>query len=280
MLIKFWGVHGSIPRPGPATLKYGGNTPCVEVRCSDTLLILDAGTGIRELGDDLLRRGRSPSGGKNRVSGHIFLSHLHWDHVQGFAFFEPAFVKGNQFHVYGVPSIGGHLRATLERQLAEPNFPLTLDDLVASFEFHDLTAAQTVQIEGVMVRVEGLNHPGGSYGFRFECGGKSLVYASDTEQVACIDDKIIELAAGGDVLVFDSMFAPDQYQGLWDGVPRVSWGHSTWECAVEVARRAGVGRLILFHHGNEDAIVAEIERKAQEKFPLTTAAYEGLEIEL
>jgi len=280
MHIKFWGVHGSIPRPGPATLKFGGNTPCVEVRCEDTLIILDAGTGIRELGEDLLRRPSAASGAKAPITGHIFISHLHWDHMQGFAFFEPAFVKGNRFDVYGVGPIGGHLRATLDRQLAEPNFPLTLDDLLASFTFHDLLPAQSFQIGDVTVRVEELNHPGGSFGFRFDFDGKSLVYASDTEQVACVEDSVVDLARGADVLIFDSMFAPDQYHGLWDGVPRVSWGHSTWECAVDVALAAGVHRLVLFHHGNEDKIVADIERLACEKFPLTTAAYEGLEIEL
>lgn len=280
MLIRFWGVHGSIPRPGPATLKFGGNTPCVEVRCADTLIILDAGTGIRALGEDLLRRGSGPAGGKTPIRGHIFISHLHWDHMQGFAFFDPAFIKGNLFDVYGVGPMSGHVRATLDRQLAEPNFPLSLDDLMASFTFHDLQPAETFQIDGVTVRVEALNHPGGSFGFRFDYRGKSLVYASDTEQVECVAETVLHLARGSDVLIFDSMFAPDQYQGLWDGIPRVSWGHSTWECAVDVAQAAGIRHLVLFHHGNEDAIVEELERKARDKFPMTTAAYEGLEIEL
>ena len=128
--------------------------------------------------------------------------------------------------------------------------------------------------------VRKLNHPGGSLGYRFEDRGKILVYATDTEQIEGIDQDALELAQDADLLIYDSMYAPEQYEGLWDDIPRQSWGHSTWEGAVELARAARVKHLVLFHHGNEDRVVEDIERQAQERFQAVQAAYEGLEIEL
>jgi phosphoribosyl 1,2-cyclic phosphodiesterase len=241
---------------------------------------LDAGTGIRELGEDLLRRNKDLSGKGSRIQAHILISHLHWDHVQGFAFFAPAFLEGNEFDLYGVSGLECSLISTLRNQMSEPNFPITLDELGACFRFHDLEPGAEATIEEVSVRVEKLNHPGGSVGFRLEHEGKTLIYASDTEQVGEIDLALLEMTRGADLLIYDSMFAPEQYLGLWDNISRESWGHSTWEAAVELARAAGVKQLVLFHHGNDDTIVAEIEARARERFPRSTAAYEGLEIEL
>jgi phosphoribosyl 1,2-cyclic phosphodiesterase len=281
MLVKFWGVHGSLPRPGPKTLKYGGNTPCVELRCGNTLIILDAGSGIRELGEDLLKRHINPSGGRTKIHGHIFISHLHWDHILGLPFFAPAFFPENEFDLYGVQDLDHSVRKTLENQMAEPNFPMTVEDLDATLRFHNVNPGDTLRVDGnVFIRVEELAHPGGSYGYRIEHEGKSVIYASDTEHVGEQTQTLLELSRDGDVLIYDSMFAPEQYLGLWDGINRESWGHSTWLAAVELAIAANVRELILFHHGNEDKIVEEMETKAREKFPRTRAAYEGLEIEL
>jgi phosphoribosyl 1,2-cyclic phosphodiesterase len=280
MYIKFWGVHGSLPRPGPKTLKYGGNTPCVEVRCGDTLLILDAGTGIRELGDDLLARADRVPDGAPPLEAFILISHFHWDHVQGIAFFAPAFVKGARFHVYGVADTQRNIALTLRNQLAKPNFPLTCDDFAAHFSFHDIEPGRLISIGDASVTTATLNHPGGSYAFRIEHGGRSFVYASDTEHLDRIDGDLLGLASKADVLVYDGMFSPDQYVGLWDNTPRKNWGHSTWEAAVEVARAAEVGELILFHHGNEDSVVEQMESEARKCFPRTRAAFEGLEIRL
>jgi len=280
MLIKFWGVHGSLPRPGPSTLKFGGNTPCVEIRHHDSLIILDAGTGIRDLGEDLLRRYKDPAGKRRRIRGHILFSHLHWDHVHGFPFFAPAFQKGNELHLYGTGSLDRTIDQIIGDQMCPPNWPITLEQMPASITFHNLSPGDRFNIDEVTVQAEELNHPGGSVGYRIEAKGKIITYATDTECHPCCDSKALELARNGDVLIHDGMFTPEQYLGLWDEMSRESWGHSTWEGAVELANAANVKQLILFHHGNEDKVVAEIERKAQERFPRTLAAYEGLEIEI
>ena len=279
MLIKFWGVHGSLPRPGPTTLRYGGNTACVEVRCGQTLIIFDAGTGIRELGEDLVKR-RKASNQRGKISGHIFFSHLHWDHVQGFPFFAPAFMDGAEFHLYGGNELNSTIYRLMREQMEYPNFPVRLDELGATLKFHDLDPGEKILIDDIVVQTEKLNHPGGSFGYRLEEHDKILVYASDTEHLEGMHSEMLRLAAKADVLIYDSMFTPEQYLGLVDDISRRSWGHSTWEAAVELARAAMVKRLILFHHGNCDDIVAEMERKARERFQGTTAAYEGLEIEL
>ncbi len=279
MYVKFWGVHGSLPRPGPSTLKYGGNTPCVELRHQDTLIILDAGTGIRELGEDLLRR-KGRSGKPLRTVGHLLFSHLHWDHVHGFPFFNPAFKKGNEFHLYGAAGLDRTIRQIIEDQMRPPNWPITVEQMDASISFHNLSPGDKLNIDDLAIQVEQLDHPGGSLGYRIEVDGKSIIYATDTEFHLCCDPKAIELARNGDLLIHDGMFTPEQYLGLWDEMSRESWGHSTWEGAVELAKAANVKQLVLFHHGNEDKVVEEIEKKAQERFPRALAAYEGLEIEI
>jgi phosphoribosyl 1,2-cyclic phosphodiesterase len=276
--IKFWGVHGSLPRPGPSTLKYGGNTACVEVSFDDILIIFDAGTGIRDLGDDLLRR-HDWVDGDSRITGHIFFSHLHWDHVQGFPFFAPVFLDGNEFHLYGADNLHCTIDKLMSHQMTYPNFPVELEDLKSKLKFHNLISGDRVKIGGGEVRSQLLNHPGGSLGYRLEMDGRSVVYASDTEIGDDNDHLVLEFVRGADVLIFDSMFTPDQYEGC-GGLCRKSWGHSTWESAVHVAKQADINRLVLFHHGNEDKIVEQIEARAREIFPETIAAYEGLELRL
>ncbi len=278
MIIKFWGVHGSLPRPGPSTIKYGGNTACVEVRCGETLIIFDAGSGIRNLGDDLIARHGKGSG--SGVKGHIFFSHLHWDHIQGFPFFNPVFIETNEFHLYG----GGNLHCSIHRimndQMAPPYFPVALEELGSTTSFHNLRPGDTIRIGESVIVAESLNHPHGSYGYRLEYKGKILVYATDTEHDGSDASRTLNLARNADVLIYDAMFTPDQYLGTADGLSRQSWGHSTWEGAVEIAKTAGAKQLILFHHGNDDDTVAEIERLAREQFPNCSAAYEGMVIVL
>lgn len=281
MLIKFWGVHGSLPRPGPSTLKYGGNTACVEVRSAGTLIIFDAGSGIRELGEDLLRHQKGCPGNDCRVCAHILFSHLHWDHVQGFPFFGPVYKPGNEFHLYAARGLDRTVHLMMSNQMCRPNFPVALEELASTISFHDLDPGERLTIDDVMIRTAQLNHPGGSLGYRLEDrNGRTVIYASDTEFLTSIGSEMLELARDADVLICDSMFTPEQYLGLWDDLSRESWGHSTWEGAVELALAANVKRLILFHHGNDDAVVEQIEAKARERFPGTVAAYEGLEIEL
>lgn len=280
MLIKFWGVHGSLPRPGPSTLKFGGNTPCVEVREGDTLIILDAGSGIRELGEDLTKRDRTEEGKSPSVTGHVLISHYHWDHIHGFPFFDPIYSPDNEFHLYGINELEANIGRVLSEVMNETNFPVPADQLPCKLVFHDLEPGDSFLVDKVRIRAERLLHPGGGLAYRLESPAGTVVYASDTEHMAELDDVMVKLAQGADILIYDGMFAPDQYLGLWDNVSRRSWGHSTWEAGLEIARSAHIKKLILFHHGNDDATVRRLEEEAQRVFPETFAAYEGMTLEL
>jgi ribonuclease BN (tRNA processing enzyme) len=155
-----------------------------------------------------------------------------------------------------------------------------LDELKADIEFHALESGSKTRIGEARILAKELKHPGGSMGYRVECNGKAVVYASDTEYDESLDHELIDLARAADLLIHDCMFTPEQYSGASDGIPKYDWGHSTWESPVRVAMAANVGRLVLFHHGNEDSVVEEIEAMAGKLFPKTIAAYEGLEIKL
>lgn len=264
LTIRFHGVRGSIAAPGPATVRTGGNTPCVEVRCGETLLVLDAGTGLRALGERMLA--------ETIRECTILSSHLHWDHIQGLPFFLPAWIPGHRVTILGRPG----LREALEAQMTPPCFPVRVSEMKAELSFRELAAGEAVTIGAARVRAAQLNHPGGVYGYRIEFGGTSVVYATDTEHYACPDPHLVELARGADVLIYDAMYTPDEYAGR-AGPPKVGWGHSTWEAGVAVADAAGVARLVLFHHDpqrSDDAVDA-IERAAALARPGTIAAREG-----
>ncbi|MDH5492415.1 MAG: MBL fold metallo-hydrolase [Myxococcales bacterium] len=275
--VKFWGVRGSIPAPGPATAGIGGNTSCVEIRCSGSRLVFDAGTGLRLLGREM--------SAEMPLEAHLFFSHVHWDHIQGFPFFAPAFVPGNTVHMYGARSYMGTVETALAGQMEFPNFPVVLSELPSSLVFHDVTPGETLEvIEGVRVRTVAGKHPGGVLAYRVEHGGSSVVYATDTEyrDEDDVDQAFLELCRGADVLIFDSMYTPDEYFGRLDGRSRVGWGHSTYEVGASIAHRAGVGEYILFHHDpdQDDDEVRDKEAKAQALFPASRVAQEGLVIEL
>ena len=273
--VRFWGVRGSIPTPGPTTVKVGGNTACVEVRCGTDLVILDAGTGLRGLGGALLK--------EMPVRAHLFFSHVHWDHIQGFPFFVPAFVPGNNFKLYGMINVTGTIEETLIGQMNYPSFPVRLVDMGAEMTFHDLHEGEVVELPGGgRVTNARLNHPSGVLGYRIQHGGRAVVYATDTEHYSITDPKLAKLAAGADVLIYDATYTPDEYAGKVDGVPKTGWGHSTPEEGARIAKEIGVRQLVLFHHDptqNDDA-VAEKERRARAIFPETVAAREGMVIEL
>ncbi|MFC1719134.1 MBL fold metallo-hydrolase [Candidatus Poribacteria bacterium] len=278
-MIKFWGTRGSIPAPGPETLRYGGNTSCVEVRCGDKLIIIDAGTGIRNLGAELLREAQ--------VKASILFSHMHWDHIQGIPFFRPAYVPGNEFKLYGNKNWETKLEYALEWQMQSPNFPVTFDELNevgARMEYIDIDAKTVFQvgdIDPVTVRSFELRHPDKVFGFRIEYGGRSLIYATDTENLPDPDEELVEIASGADLLIHDTQYTSEEYYGL-NGDSRESWGHSTPEAATAVAIAANVKRLILFHHDpyHDDAKIDEMLETASAIFPNTTAASEGMVIEL
>jgi phosphoribosyl 1,2-cyclic phosphodiesterase len=272
----FWGVRGSIPTPGPQTAQIGGNTSCVEVLCGKTRVVFDAGTGLRLLGSRLL--------GEMPLTLHLFFSHVHWDHIQGFPFFGPAFVPGNTLHMYGAPNSRGTIESAMAGQMEFPNFPVKLNQLGSHLVFHDIDSGDVIELEGgVVVRCAPGTHPGGVLAYRVDHDGGSVVYATDTEHhPSRIDQRLVDLAKGADLFIYDSMYTPEEYDGRHDGRSRVGWGHSTFVEGARVAEAAGVGRYVLFHHDpdQDDHAVREKERRARELFPRSDAAYEGLTIDV
>jgi phosphoribosyl 1,2-cyclic phosphodiesterase len=267
MEIRFWGVRGSIASPGPATAGVGGNTSCVEIVCGSTRLILDAGTGLRSLGDGLLQKGP--------VDAAILLTHYHWDHIQGLPFFVPAYLPSTKLELVGLEGRTG-LREALARQMSAPHFPLHLADLGAQITWREVRLGETFEIGEARIRAVKLNHPGGVTAYRIEHRGRALVYATDTEHYACVDPVLATLAKGADVLVYDSQYTPEEYP------KKVGWGHSTFAAGCEVAKAAGVSQLVLYHHDpmRDDAAVTAIESRARELFAEAHAAKEGMEIDL
>lgn len=251
LTVRFWGTRGSIPSPGPDTVRYGGNTPCVELRTEEgRLVILDAGTGIRELGRSLLERANGAA-----IEGDIFLTHAHWDHIQGIPFFAPLFRKGNHFTIWGSKSLQMSIDRVLRDQMSPEVFPVSFEELEARIDFEELAEEQRAG-NGYEVAAMAVRHPGGALGYRFwdgDVGPRSLVYVSDNELSARAryDDqpnwreRLVEFARGAAVLVHDTMFTAQEYDAF------VGWGHSTYEEAVELAIDAEVEKLVLFHHRPE-----------------------------
>ena len=280
MRITFWGVRGSIPTPGRDTAEIGGNTSCVEVRAGKLIVILDGGTGLRLLGHRLLQ--------EMPLTAHIFFSHVHWDHIQGFPFFAPAFVPGNTIHLYGGNNVSRTLEETLAGQMDYPSFPVQLGQMGGEMTFRDLREGQTVRLDDgegheLVVRTTRGNHPNGVWAYRIDHRGHSAVYATDTEHYSVVDPRLQKLAKGADALIYDAMYTPEEYAGTaGTGGSKVGWGHSTIDEAAKLAKAAGAKQLVLFHHdpGQNDAAVREKERRTREWFPNTIAAYEGLTLEL
>ncbi|MBL8720521.1 MAG: MBL fold metallo-hydrolase [Myxococcales bacterium] len=279
MHVRFWGVRGSIPTPGPTTVEIGGNTSCVEMRVGGRILIFDAGTGIRLLGNALMK--------ELPLEAFVFFSHVHWDHIQGFPFFTPAFVRGNVFHLHGGMKVSRTLEETLAGQMENPSFPVHLSEMGAKMTFRDLFEGEPLEIPSTdgsgPVRITNTrgNHPDGVYAYRVEHEGSAVMYATDTEHYAVVDPKLRKLAENADVLIYDAMYTPEEYAGE-RGMPKLGWGHSTHEEAVKLAQAAGVKKLVLFHHDpmQDDAAVRDKERRARALFPNSIAAYEGLELEV
>ncbi len=271
MKVRFWGVRGSIPVPGPDTVRIGGNTPCVEVQTIDReVIILDAGTGIRLLGLDLARRTI------DRLIMVLLFSHTHWDHIQGLPFFYPARLRQNRLTIFGEHRVDVRLEKLLEGQMVDAYLPFTLEDLYADLlikEVHD--GEKFVVGNATSVLPKRLLHPGGVFGYRIACQDLSIVYASDVSHPAAgLDAGLLELAQDADLLIHDAQFTPEERQ------ERPNWGHSSWTEAIQVAQQANVRQLVLFHHDpmHMDDQLEEIERQAQALFPATLVAREAMEI--
>jgi phosphoribosyl 1,2-cyclic phosphodiesterase len=297
MKARFWGTRGSIPTPGKQTVRYGGNTPCVEVRLrDDSLVIFDAGTGIRGLGDALITAGES-------VKAYIAISHPHWDHIQGFPFFKPAFISGNELTIIGGQSRKVTLRQMIASQMNKIYFPIQLNELKAKINFHPIREG-SMQIFDATLSVIYVNHPEFALGYRLTCGGHSLVYISDNEpfdreiarSMKNVDKRVVasyaaskgdpnqrifDFVRGADILIHDSTYTPEEY------VSHVGWGHSDYLFTLKVADEAGVRKLVLFHHDqtHDDEKIDDILHKCLKEIKTRNydfecmAAAEGMEIE-
>jgi len=220
-------------------------------------------------------------------TAHLFFSHVHWDHIQGFPFFDPAFVAGNVIHLYGGNIVSRTLEETLAGQMDHPSFPVHLSEMGAQMVFHSVSGVAPVEVDAgdgtkALISAAPGNHPNGVWAYRVDHGGKSVVYATDTEHYAVVDPKLAKLAKGADILIYDSQYTPEEYAGQTGGLPKLGWGHSTFEEAVKLAKTAGVKKLVLYHHDpmQDDAAVAEKEKRAKALFPASEAAREGLVLEL
>jgi len=264
--LRFWGVRGSAPTPIQENLGYGGNTSCVEIReGSGEIAIIDAGTGMRNLGEDLLKQ--FP---RQKISVNVFLTHYHWDHIQGLPFFGPLFQEGTEITFHASEKLGP-LRERLGRQMSAPYFPVDFDSVAARLRFVEMDGAG-VQVGDLRVACFAMNHPQGAAGFRVESPSGVVVYASDLEPGNTEMDRVVrESSEGADALIYDSQFTPEEYEA------HKGWGHSHWREAAAVARDGRVKELILFHHdpSHTDQIMTQIQASARGLFERTSAARES-----
>ena len=266
-LVRFWGVRGSVACAGPETVRYGGNTSSLEIRCGEHLLMFDAGTGFRKLGDSLLAE--AP------LDADLFLTHTHFDHVVGLPFFKPAFNPDNTFRMWAghlMPEL--NLRIVLSEMMMAPLFPVPLEIFAAEISFRDFRMGETLNPKpGVTLRTAPLSHPNGATGYRVEFAGKSICYLTDTEHVDGEPNKnILNLIEGADIAIYDSMFTEEELPR------RRGFGHSTWEEGVRLCDAAGVKQFVVFHHDpdHDDAFMDEIAALVEQRRPGSVVAREGM----
>lgn len=294
MRLRFWGTRGSIATPGPDTVRFGGNTSCIELTTpAGATVVLDCGTGARLLGNHLLANAPKP------IRAAILLTHTHWDHIQGFPFFAPLFAPGNHFDVYGPNGSHTCLRDVLAGQMEHHYFPVELDQLSACITYRDL-AEGSYQIDGLTVRTQLMNHPSETLGYRIESHEGCIAYLSDHEpyfdrvwregaQPGLLesirepgDRRHLEFMRGADIVIHEAQYTPEEYPS------KVHWGHSTYSYVVALAAAAGVQRLFLTHHdpSHDDAFISCMEKQAQSLAKRlsssleVTCAYEGCSCEV
>ncbi len=264
--LRFWGVRGSTPTPQVENLTFGGNTSCVEIRTADNgSIILDAGSGIRNLGQLLMKEALGQA-----IHSNLFLTHFHWDHIQGIPFFAPIYGPKNSVSFYtGIT--GRPLQETLEGQMAKPYFPVDFDQVAAKRDFTTIDPGGHVVIGGTKVIPFPLNHPQNASGYRIEIGNRVIVYATDYEHGHALDSTLRDYAQGADLLICDAQYTPEEYEN------HRGWGHSTWMNAVHVAKDSAVRQLFLFHHdpGHDDQQMMRITEDSRMQFENTSSAWEG-----
>jgi phosphoribosyl 1,2-cyclic phosphodiesterase len=305
MKIRFWGVRGSIPVPGPQTNRYGGNTSCVEVRPKQgPHLILDAGTGLRRLGKEMMQT----AFGEGKGRAHLLISHTHWDHIQGLPFFSPLYQEGNQFYVYARQRDDTHLRAVFASQTEDPYFPVPFNHVKANVAFRELVEGARFEIGDVKVACTRLNHPWIAMAYRLDCDGASMVYCTDTapftdillehefistppkpgesldpdhaEKLRRMRENLVSLCKGAHLLIYDTQFTPDEYRA------KPHWGHSTPLDAIEIGLAAKVKTVALYHHAPErtdeemDDILKATRKQVSGSGLEIIAASESLELTL
>lgn len=277
--VRFWGVRGSHPMPGPSTLAIGGNSSCVEISSADRTLVFDAGTGIIALGRDLLRRP-----GKPEV--HLFLSHLHHDHIEGLRFFAPAYTPEWTCHIYGPEGSGANsLPRVLARVMTPRLFPVELSQLPARIVIKEIRPGARLRLGGtpsvhVASHLSQAHPKAGVTFYRVECAGRAVVYATDVESEKGGFAEVVDFSRRADVLIHDAQYTDEEYHG--GHLNKTGWGHSTVRQAAETAAAAGVDSLYLFHHdpAHDDAEVGRLEQLAKSIFANSRAASEGMALQL
>jgi phosphoribosyl 1,2-cyclic phosphodiesterase len=272
MRVRFWGVRGSIACPGPETIRYGGNTACIEVRCGDRVIIFDAGTGLRALGNALVRD-------KKRPDIDIFLTHCHLDHVIGMPFFAPFFADGRRIRIWAGNLLPAEsVERVMRKMMSSPLFPVQVEIFKAAIEFHDFHSGDILRpYDDIVLQTAALDHPDGASGYRLEFGGRIFSLISDTEGFPGKRDReLVSLAKGADLIVYDATFTEDEISS------RVGWGHSTWARGVRLADEAGAKQLCLFHHdpSHDDEFMDALAAEANDARPGTITAREGQIIDL
>ncbi len=272
MRVRFWGVRGSIACPGPETIRYGGNTPCIEIRCGKHVLIFDGGTGLRALGNVLAKD-------ETIRECDIFLSHCHLDHITGLPFFAPFFVDGYRVRIWTGNLLPDEcIEQVMRKIMSSPLFPVEVEIFKAKIEFHDFSSGDILRpYDGVTLMTAPLDHPDGASGYRLEHDGHVFSLISDTEGFPGKRDKeLVSLARGADLIVYDATFTEEEIAS------RRGWGHSTWMRGIRLADEAGAKQLCLFHHdpSHDDDFMDLLAAEANDARPGTIAAREGQIIDI
>ncbi|MBI5884454.1 MAG: response regulator [Elusimicrobia bacterium] len=263
LTLRFWGTRGSIPSPGPSTQKYGGNTPCVELRVGETIIVVDAGSGIRELGNSLMKEF-----GPKPMEGSIFIGHTHWDHIQGFPFFTPLYLPQNKFTIYGTHGTQQSFEEVLRMQMSPAYFPVRLKEMASRMTIVEMK--EPVDLGTVKVSYHYLNHPGITIGFRFDAKNWSVCYLSDHEPYGKLnakgdfsdreDEAVARFVSNCDLLISEAQYTDEEY------LMKKSWGHSTVTDVLDLAAKAQVKKLALYHHdpGHNDEMMDAFVVQARE----------------